>query len=252
MSKKIIYLHAVAKPLIKQVFITLFLFSSFFLFAQELKPKKMYTRVVAGPVLSFYKNNKVHTSGTKPGSAFSVGVFEEIRMYNDFSFVPGIEYAYHGLSFSSYYLGPGYQTLYDKRFDYNYTLRMQEGRLNILFRQVLGIETRNPITGYFEYGYVLRSLFNARLKVTSNLTGTELYNGKPTIAFEHPVITNSMASALKLVVGAQENFFRSHRALFFECSFMYSLSRFSIKNSFAPTALYINSSFLQLGLGVKL
>ncbi len=251
MAKSKIYLPAVSMFSLRGVCTVLFLFFSVFIFSQELKPKKNYTRVVVGPVLSFYKNNPVHTSSTKPSSAFYVGIFEEIRMYHDFSFLPGLEYVYHGLSFNSYYLGPGYQTLYDKHFDYNYSLKMQEVRLNLLFRQVLGIETRNPITGYFEYGYVLRYLFTSHLKVNSNLTGTELFNGKPTIAFEHPLIRDNMTSALKLAVGVQHNFFRTHRAWFFECSFMYSLSRFYITNSFAPTALYINGSFLQLGLGVK-
>ncbi len=235
----------------KKIYTFLFLLSAFALFAQENKPKKGYTRFVIGPALSFYKNNPVHTSDTKAKSSFYAGVFEEIRMYKDFSFVPGIEYLYQGLTFNSYYLSPGVQTIYDKHFNYNYTVNMQEARLNILFRQVLGIETRNIITGYIEYGYVLRYLVSSKLKVSSNLTGTEMFSGNADIAFEHPVISNTMASGLKLTAGMQHNFFKTHRAWFFECSFIYSLSRFVVQNSFAPASLYVEGSFLQLGLGFK-
>jgi len=236
---------------LKKIYTFLFLVSVLTFFAQENKPKKMYTRIVIGPALSFYKNNPVHTSDTKAKSSFYAGVFEEIRMYHDFSFVPGIEYLYQGVTFNSYYLSPGYQTLYDKHFNYNYTLKMQEIRLNVLFRQVLGIETRNLITGYIEYGYVLRYLASTKLIVNSNLTGTEMFSGKADFAFEHPVIINTMASGLKLTAGMQHNFFKTHRAWFFECTYMYSLSRFIVQNSFAPASLYTEGSFLQLGLGLK-
>jgi hypothetical protein len=235
----------------KKTYTFLLLLSAFSLFSQEKQPKKIYTRIVIGPALGFYKNNPVHTADTRSKSSFYIGVYEDIKMYKDFSFLPGLEYTFHGLSFNSYYITPGAQNLYDKHFYYNYTLRMQEARLNVLFRQVIGLETRNSITGYLEYGYVLRYLFKSQLNVNSNVTGAEMFSGKPDIAFEHPIIFNNMASALKLTVGMQHNFFKTHRAWFFEAGFMYSLSRFTMKNSFVPAALYIDGSFLQLGLGIK-
>lgn len=235
----------------KARYILLFLFSGILLTAQEKAAREAYTRIVIGPALSFYKNNPAHTRDTKAKSSFYAGVFEEIRMYKDFSFTPGLEYLYQGMTFNTYYIVPNTLTLYDKHFNYNYTLTMQETRLNLLFRQVLGIETRNQITGYVEYGYVLRYLIHPTLKVTSNLTGTEMYNDDAVLAFEHPVILKTMASGLKLSGGVQHNFFKTHRAWFFEVSYMYSLSRFLVKNSFAPASLYIDGSFLQLGLGVK-
>src|SRR6201982_242651 len=168
----------------KKTYIILILLSAFTLAAQERSPKKAYTRVVIGPALSFYKNNPVHTTDTKAKSSFYIGLFEEIRMYKDFSFVPGLEYLYQGMTFNTYYITPGVLNLYDKHFNYNYNLNMQEARLNILFRQVLGIETRNAITGYIEYRYVLRYLVHSTLKVNSNLSGTQMYSGDADIAFE--------------------------------------------------------------------
>ena len=236
---------------LKKIYTVLFLLITFVFFAQENKPKKAYTRFVFGPALSFYKNNPYHTSDTKAKSSFYAGVFEEIKMHKDFSFVPGIEYLYQGATFNSYFIMPNVLNLYDKHFNYNYTLNMQEARLNLLFRQVLGIETRNLITGYIEYGYVIRYLISSKLKVNSNLTGTEMYSGNADIAFEHPLIMKTMASGLKLTGGVQHNFFKTHRAWFFELSYMYSLSRFIVQNSFAPASLYIEGSYLQLGLGLK-
>jgi hypothetical protein len=197
----------------------------------------MYTRIVVGPALSFYKNNPMHTADTKAQPAVYGGVFEEFHLYHDFSFCPGLEYAKEGISFNSYYFRSGTQHMYDRHFDYRYVLSMQEARLNLLFRQVIGIETRNVVTGYFHYGYVLRYLFKPSLIVNSNATGSQLFNSAPDISFEHPVVLNNVGSALKLTLGMQHNFFKTHRAWFFEFSYMYSL--------------YINGSFLQLGLGFK-
>ncbi|MGZ3891850.1 MAG: outer membrane beta-barrel protein [Bacteroidia bacterium] len=236
---------------LKRTYIFLILLASFASYSQEKQMRKTYTRFVMGPALSFYKNNPYHTSDAKAKSSFYAGVFEEIRVYKDFSFVPGIEYFYQGMVFNSYYLEPNTVTLYDKHFNYNYTLTMQEPRLNLLFRQVIGIETRNIITGYVEYGYVMRYFINPKLKVVSNLNGSQMYSGDADLAFEHPFFSKKLSSGLKLTVGGQHNFFKTHRAWFFEASYMYSLSRFKIQNSFAPASLFVEGSFLQLGLGIK-
>lgn len=221
--------------------------------AQEKKKERVnFLRVVAGPMLSFYQNNAFHTNDSRPRYAFFAGVYYDIKIYKDFTFMPGLEYAYHGLSFNSYYLAPGHQSLYDKNFDYNYRLTLQEARLNVLVKQVIGIENRNMITGYTSCGYVLRYLLKSDMNVSSNLTGAELFSGKPNISFEHDLVRNNIASAVKFIAGAQRNFFKSHRAFFFEAAFTFSLSRFYIKESFTPSSLYINGSFLQLGFGVKI
>lgn len=233
------------------LFFTLILFS-IAATAQERKEKKQYIRLVAGPVLSFYQNNSFHTNDSKPRYAFFALAGVDFQIHKDFTFMPAIEYAYHGITFNSYYLAPGYQFLYDKHYDYNYRLTLQEARLNVMVKQTIGVETRNMITGYTACGYVLRYLFSSNLLVTSNLTGAEMFKGKPNIAFEHPVFTTNTASAVKFVAGVQRNFFKTHHAFFFEASFTFSLSRFSLTESFAPSNLNINGSFLQLGLGVKL
>ena len=226
-------------------------------FAQDKKDKKdkheraNFTRVCAGPVLSFYLNNPHHTASTRPRYAFFVAGSRDTRIYKDFSFLSGLEYAYHGLSFNSYYLAPGYQYLYDGNFDYRYLLTMHEGRINVGLKDVIGIETRNRITGYTACAYVLRYVFGSKLHVTSNLTGEQLFDGKTKPEFEHDVFSTNMASAVKFIAGAQRNFFKTQRALFFEMQFTLSLSRFKVHESFAPSALSINGSFLQLGLGYK-
>ena len=221
------------------------------LHAQEKEPKNHYTRIEAGPVLSFYQNNNFHTVNTRPRYAFFIGVFEELKAHKNFSFMPGLEYVHHGLTFNSYYLSPGYQYLYDGHFDYNYQLTFHEARLNLLFKQVLGLETRNVVTGYTSCGYVLRYLFASNMQVTSNITNAELFNGKPNVVFEHPLFQNNIASAVKFNAGVQRNFFKTHRAFFFEATFTFSLSRFYVSENFTPSSLYINGSFLQLGLGFK-
>ena len=75
---------------------------------------------------------------------------------------------------------------------------MQELRLNLLFKKILGKEDRNLITGYIEYGYVLRYLLNNQLTVSSNSSSTEVYSGPAKMAFEHYLFNKNFASALKL------------------------------------------------------
>ncbi len=220
--------------------------------SQEKKERRHYLRIAGGPVLSFYQNNKYHTNDSKPRYAVYGAIFDECRLSKDFAVMTGLEYAYHGLTFNSYYLAPGYQYLYNGNYDYNYRLILQEARLNLLAKQVIGIETRNIVTGYTACGIVMRYLLKSDLLVTSNKSGEELFSGKPDISFEHDLFRKNMAMAVKFVAGAQRNFFKSHRAFFFETCFTFSLSRFYLKESFTPSSLYINGSFLQLGLGVKI
>ncbi|HTA61949.1 MAG TPA: hypothetical protein VK835_05815 [Bacteroidia bacterium] len=239
----------------RNTYIGLLCFIPFLIFCQSHKrtgdPKNIYTRILAGPTFGFYNNNTFHASNTRAGTAFFVGALEEARIYSNLFASAGLEYQYHSIAFNSYYMTPGYQNLYNQKFDYNYNLKMQEGRLNILLRLTTGTELTKPLTGYIEGGYVLRYLISTQMKVTSNLNNDVLFNGTTHPEFEGTTIKNSFSSGLKVNVGLQHNFLRSHRAWFIQISYMQGLARFLVHENFTPTSLYIKSSFLQIGLGFK-
>jgi hypothetical protein len=236
-------------------YIGLLCFIPFFIFCQNHKktgdPKKIYTRVLFGPAIGFYSNNNFHTSNTRPGLAFYAGALEEAHLFDNLYASAGLEYQYYSFAFNSYYMPPGYQHLYNQKFDYNYNLNIQEGRLNLLLRLTSGTELSKPYTAYIEGGYVLRYLISTQMKVTSNLDNAILFNGTTHPEFEGTTLKNSFSSGLKINAGIQHNFLRSHKAWFIHVSYMQGLARFLVQESFTPASLYIKSSFIQLGLGFK-
>jgi hypothetical protein len=213
--------------------------------------KEFYTRVVAGPAISLYSNNPLYSANTRQGAAFYIGVMEEMHLYKNMYFVSGLEYQYHAMSFNSYYIVPGHPFLYNQKFDYNYSLKMQEARLNLLLRLTQGNELREEYTFYAEGGYVLRCLLATKMKVTSNSNAQTMFNGTTHADFEGPILQNKFSSGIKLTLGIQHNFLRSHRAWFIQLTGLYGLSRFLIHEDFTLSSLYIRSSFIQLGLGYR-
>jgi hypothetical protein len=227
----------------------------FFIFCQSHKktgvPKNVYTKVTIGPAIGFYSNNNFHTSNTRQGKAFYGDVTEEAHIIDNLYASAGLEYQYSTLSFNSYYMSPGYQYLYNQKYDFNYTLTMQETRLNVLMRLTSGTELTKPLTAYIEGGYVLRYLMNTNLKVTSDLNNQVLFNGTTHADFEGKILKNSFSSGIKVNAGIQHNFLRSHRAWYIQISYMQGLARFLVHEAFTPASIYIKSSYLQLGLGFK-
>ena len=213
--------------------------------------KEFYTRVVAGPAISLYTNNALLSANTRQGAAFYLGVMEEMHVHQNLYFVGGLEYQYHALSFDSYYITQGHPFLYDQKFDYNYNLKMQEARLNMLLRLTQGNELRDEYSFYGEGGYVLRCLYNSQMKVTANANGQTMFNGLTHADFEGTTLKSKFSSGIKLTLGIQHNFLRSHRAWFIQLTGIYGLSRFLIHENFTPPLLYFGSSFIQLGLGYK-
>ena len=214
-------------------------------------PKLVYTRISGGTALSFYNNNNLHSANTRPGAAFYGNVSEEIRMHQDIFFVGGLEYQHSAMAFNSYYFTPGSYALYNGHYNYNYNLTLQEGRLNLLLRYTGGDELRNPFTGYVEGGYVLRYLINTQMKVTDDSNGKHLFNGSTQADFIGKTLGNSFSSGLKINVGVQRNFLRTHRAWFLQIGLMYGLAQFNIHETFTPSALNIKSGYAQFGLGYK-
>ncbi len=215
------------------------------------EPKLCYTRAFFGPAIGLYNNNNFHTANTRPGVAIGAGIFEEVHLYKTVFFVGGIDYMYNSMAFNSYYFEPGYQYLYNNKFDYNYTLKMQEARLNLMLRFVGGDEIKNEFSTYLEAGYVLRCLFNTQMQVTSNLSGDKLFSGTTHADFMGRTLNKKFSSGFRINAGVQHNYLRSHKAWFIQLSYVQGLARFLIHEDFTPASIAIRSSFIQLCLGYK-
>ena len=238
----------------KYLYISLFFVLPFFVFSQNQKagePKVCYTRVTFGPAIGLYSNNNFHTANTRPGIAIGAGIFEEVHLYKTVYFVGGAEYMFNSLSFNSYYFEPGYQYLYNGKFDYNYSLKIQEARVNLMLRFVGGNEVKNEFSTYLEAGYVLRCLLNTQMQVTSDLDGSKLFNGTTQADYQGKTLKNNFSSGFKINGGLQHNYLRSHRAWFVQLSYMHGLAGFLLHEDFMPASVIMKSSFIQLGLGYK-
>jgi hypothetical protein len=238
----------------KACYISICCFIPLFVFCQGQRAgdlKEFYTRVVAGPAISLYGINTLTSANVSQGAAFYAGLMEEMHVHQNIYFVGGLEYQYHSMAFNSYYINPGHQFIYNQKYNYTYNLRMQEARLNLLLRLTQGNELRDEYSFYAEGGYVLRCLFVSKMKVTGNANGQTMFNGTTHADFEGPVLQNKFSSGIKLTLGIQHNFLRSHRAWFVQLTGLYGLSRFLIHEDFTPPSLYVKSSFIQLGLGYK-
>jgi hypothetical protein len=223
-------------------------------FAQRQKAGELkwhYTRVSFGPAIGFYGNNNHHAANTRAVLAIGAQVCEEIKLPLNVFFVGGIEYMYNSLMFNSYCFLPNSLPLYNEKYTYNYSLKMNELRLNLLLRYPLGDETRNALTGYIEGGYIIRALIYTHLNVTSNATNQTIYNGATHADYDGVVLRNNFSSALKVNIGLQHNFLKSHKAWFAQLTYMQGLVKFLIHENFTPSALYISSGFLQISLGYK-
>ena len=238
----------------KEAYIGLLYFLSLGLFCQNQKagdPKKIYLKVLAGPSIGFFSGNTNHTTNTRPGPSFFAGLMEEAHLVDNIYASAGLEYQYYNLSFNSYYMAPGYQFLYNQKYDFNYNLTFHETRLNLLMRLTSNTELTKPYTFYGEAGYVLRCIVANELKVVSDLSGKTLFNGPTHTDFQGETLKNHFASGIKINVGIQHNFLRSHKAWFVQLSYMKGLAPVLIHDSFTPTFLNLSSSFAQLGLGFK-
>ena len=213
--------------------------------------KRVYTRISGGTALSFYSNNNNHSANTRPGAAFYGNVSEEVRIYKDIFFVGGLEYQHSTMAFNSYYFYPGALNLYNGHYDYNYNLKLQEGRLDLLLRLTGGTELRNQFTAFAEAGYVLRYMINANMKVIDDATGEKLFSGITHPDFIGQKLHDKFSSGLKINIGMQRNFLRTHHALFIQIGLMIGLAQFSVNESFTPASLNIKSTYAQLGLGYK-
>ncbi|MBS1647402.1 MAG: hypothetical protein JST67_08690 [Bacteroidetes bacterium] len=235
-------------------FIWLF-FIAFFAYGQGQKagdPKICYTRISFGPAIGFYGNNPFHTANTRAGIAIGAQALEEVRLPKNMFFVGGLEYMYSTFMFNSYYFPNNSQPmLYTDKFTYNYSLKVHELRLNLLLRYPFGNETRNSLTGYIEGGYVLRGLVLTHLNIISDLNSQPVFNGAVQPSYNGVMLGGRFSSGLKINIGLQHNFLRSHMAWFAQISYMQGLAKFLIQESFTPSALYISSGFLQFSVGYK-
>lgn len=247
---------------IKYLLSTVFLFQFCLSLAQEdggrqlrnrRKNPVVKTRFGISPVLSLYKSNKNHTTGTKPKMAFHFSWKEEIRLdkNNRNFFMVGAEYIFHGVNFDSYYFYEDSLKLYTpERLKYKYSLTIHELDFPIQLKHSFQKETNTIFSSYIFAGYCYRFLVDSRLKVSEN--GNELVNQYEPLKFKNPAFNPANSSFLNMGAGFQKNTPLRHNAVFAEIQFRYGLSPFYFNESFSASSLYTTSHFLLITVGFKI
>ena len=146
------------------------------LFSQK-NTERLYLHLNAHTFYGYYSGNLHHSSRLNFLPAFSVAVIPEFRITRKFSLVSGAEWFSHGTKFSSYYFKSGAPAIYDKNFDFGYSLRWNEMVFPILFRSFFEGKMRDRYKYFFDAGPAMRFVLPAACIVT-DVSGKTIFNAK--------------------------------------------------------------------------
>lgn len=165
-------------------------------------------------------------------------------------FLFGAEYMVHGINFNSYYFKPDSIQLYTGNMDYKYALNIHELDIPLQLKLSFTKENNSLYSPYVMIGYHFRTLLFSELTVSQN--GQAVERKRENLEFKNPLITVHNNPFVSFTLGFQRNWPNStHNCLYVELCYRQGFSPYLLKDTFAPSALYINGSHLSLGLGVK-
>ncbi|MCU0360452.1 MAG: outer membrane beta-barrel protein [Bacteroidia bacterium] len=205
-----------------------------------------------GPGFGFYTINPNHAADPKQKFNFLLGVNKEFSLGRDYKtfFLVGVDYFYHGLGFKSYYFPPDTLQLYNKDFQYDYSLQIHELQLPLQFKYLFKPEHNSLFSPYVCVAYHLRYLLPSQLKVSyfGNIQEEEAAELK----FKTPLFDEQLNAAVSLSLGWQKNSLASSKGSFYvEANLRYNFSPYYFEKSYAASSLYINSTHLIIQLGIR-
>jgi hypothetical protein len=223
-----------------------------FILSKSAPQGRLHTRVTVGPVISFYKINTNHAANPKQKMSGLFSVKGEFRLNSQHTafFLFGAEYMIHGLNFNSYYFKPDSIQLYTGEMNYKYALNIHEIDIPLQLKLSFTKENNSLFSPYAMIGYHFRTLLFSDLTVSQN--GEIVEAKKESLEFKNPLFTPRNNPFVSVTLGFQRNWPNSSRnCLYMELSYRLGFSPYLLKDTFTPSALYINGNHLSLGLGVK-
>ncbi len=215
-------------------------------------------RLSFAPVASFYKNTPDMAINTKAQSGFCASYKVEIFSGKKTNLLIGLEYFDQGFSFQGYYAAPGYTYAFDKTFAYSHTARVREIDVPMGLKVAFNIEEDNYFTPYFSGGFCPRYIINSSNLIVNDSTGITVHEGNGNVDFENNIgLLTGIPNMTKLNgflyggLGAQYNFRGSAKALFFEITYKYGLSRFNYHGYNNSNNLFIKNSNLAFIFGIR-
>lgn len=215
-------------------------------------------RLSLAPVISFYKNHPQHTINTKAKSGFCLSYKAEVFFGKKTNLLVGLEYFDQGFSFQGYYSAPGHTYAFDKTYAYSHSARVREVNIPVGLKRAFNLEVDNYFSPYFSGGFCPRYIINSTNLIVNDSTGVTLHEGTGDVDFENnigllPVIplAKKLNGFLYAGIGIQYNFRGSAKALFFEMTYKYGLSRFNYHGYKNSNDLNIKNSNLGFIFGIR-
>lgn len=230
------------------------LLSSYFLFS-NVPPSGVNgvgLRISGGPGLTFYRMFTQHAEYTGQKLSGYASVIKEIRMDKGHRMFlhTGAAYQFYGFNMRSYYFDQDTLRLYDKNFNYNYSISMHEIFLPLHFKMAFNKENNSLYSGYFIAGYDLRYLLPAKVNVDQE--GSSVHSSTENIKFKLPLLGYSINSGVCFALGWQKNTINNSRSGFFtELRFRYGFSRLYFHSDYSANSIYFSATQLNLVLGIK-
>lgn len=182
----------------------------------------------------------------------TIGIRRELRVVRDYKtfLLFGAEYVFHGLNYRSYFFKPDSVKLYDRKYSYNYSLRLNELHIPVEIKYLLRRVDNSLFSPYLLFGYHLRYLLPASLTVTKD---GEIYKkDHPDMLFRTSIFSKKINASLCASLGWQLNRLGSSRRTFFaEVSFQYGFSDYYFKSDYSANSMYINCVQATFNLGAK-
>lgn len=230
-----------------------FLFNS--IFAQQTvsnyRASKVKHRISAGPVLSFYKNNSLHTINTKAKAGFNASYKCEVLLGRKTNLLVGLEYMSQGLKFKGYYSAPNHTYLFDETFSYTHEIRFQEIQLPLAFKISLSPEKDNRLSSYFFLGPGFRYIIKSTAFIESDSTEMTMMDGITDLTFENHIVDKHFNAFLHAGFGFQKNFHDTGKAFFLEFTYKYNISRLHYIGNHDTNNLNIKNNSLSICIGYR-
>jgi hypothetical protein len=232
----------------------------------EYRKGKVKNRISIAPIASIYKNHPQLTTGTKANAGFCGSYKSEILLGRRSSLLMGLDYFSQGFTFHGYYVAPGYTYLFDKTYAYTHEVSVHELQLPVAMKRAFNNEKDNKYTPYYFVGAGLRYILNSYYVISNDSTETVVYDGKGNMDFEYQVftqmantlfggkgksITRKLNSFIYGGLGMQYNLRGSGKALYFELSYKYGISRLHYTGYNNSNNLNIKDSHLLFNFGLR-
>jgi hypothetical protein len=209
-------------------------------------------RLSAGVVKSFYVNHPEHTDHTLGKLGYSASYKAELFIRGRANVMLGLEYLSQGLAFRGYYKKPGYTYLFDRSYAYTHELSIQEAQLPLSIKLTFNHEKESFYSPYMIGGIGARYIISSYTVITNDSTGLTVYDGPDNIDFENQRLMKKMSSFYQLGFGLQYNYRNTARAVFFEVSYKYGISRLHYDGDNGSNNLGIRDGHLSFMAGIRL